>query len=94
MATRAWLEWRRWLDAIVVGVAAPLALPVVVVPRLAAHGRLLRAFGQRVTARERVRAALGSSFALRSFHDVVLTGGALPLGLLGRRIDRWIAATR
>ena len=42
--------------------------------------------------RERARSALGARFDLRRFHDAVLGGGALPLDLLGRRVERWIAA--
>ncbi|GIX39341.1 MAG: hypothetical protein KatS3mg128_0390 [Silanimonas sp.] len=42
--------------------------------------------------REEARAALGERFDIRGFHDVVLKGGALPLGLLQRRVRDWIAA--
>ncbi|MBY4597332.1 DUF885 domain-containing protein [bacterium BD-1] len=44
--------------------------------------------------RARAQAALGPEFALRDFHDLVLTGGDLPLALLERRVDAWIAAKR
>lgn len=44
--------------------------------------------------RARAQAALGPKFALRDFHDLVLTGGDLPLALLERRVDAWIAAKR
>jgi uncharacterized protein (DUF885 family) len=42
--------------------------------------------------RERARAKLGAKFDLRDFHDVVLKNGAMPLTLLERTVDEWIAA--
>jgi uncharacterized protein (DUF885 family) len=41
--------------------------------------------------REKARTALGKSFDIRGFHDEVLGAGALPLDVLERRIDAWIA---
>jgi uncharacterized protein (DUF885 family) len=41
--------------------------------------------------RDRAKTALGGNFDLRAFHDQVLDSGALPLDLLGDRIDGWIA---
>lgn len=44
--------------------------------------------------RTRAQAALGSRFDVREFHHQVLRDGALPLGVLAAKIDRWIAATK
>src|SRR3546814_20056559 len=41
--------------------------------------------------RRKAEAELGDGFDIRGFHDAVLGGGALPLDLLERRVDRWIA---
>ncbi|WP_240612713.1 DUF885 domain-containing protein [Alteromonas flava] len=42
--------------------------------------------------REKARTALGDKFDIRQFHDVVLGGGAVPLPILERLIDEWIAS--
>jgi uncharacterized protein (DUF885 family) len=34
---------------------------------------------------------LQDKFSLRAFHDEVLSGGALPLDVLSRRIHAWVA---
>ena len=44
--------------------------------------------------RRKAESALGSKFDIRGFHDTVLGGGALPLTILEKRVDRWIAAPR
>src|SRR3546814_16566063 len=41
--------------------------------------------------RRKAEAELGDGFDIRGFNDAVLGGGALPLALLERRVDRWIA---
>jgi len=41
--------------------------------------------------RDKARVALGKAFDIRGFHDEVLGAGALPLDVLERRIDAWIA---
>ena len=44
--------------------------------------------------RRRAEAALGAKFDLRAFHDLVLGEGTLPLALLEKKVDRWIAASK
>jgi uncharacterized protein (DUF885 family) len=41
--------------------------------------------------RAKAQAVLGDKFDIRAFHDTVLGGGALPLSMLERRVDAWIA---
>ena len=41
--------------------------------------------------RARAENALGTEFDIREFHDKVLEKGALPLAILEKRIDAWIA---
>jgi len=43
--------------------------------------------------REKARAALGPKFNLKDFHTVVLENGAVPLTVLERLVDDWIAST-
>jgi uncharacterized protein (DUF885 family) len=42
--------------------------------------------------RERAKQRLGERFDLKTFHDEILSGGALPLDVLDARVNRWITA--
>jgi len=42
--------------------------------------------------REKARAALGTGFDIRQFHNVVLKNGAMPLTLLEQQVDAYIAS--
>lgn len=42
--------------------------------------------------REHAKAKLGKSFDLHRFHDLLLRNGALPLSVLEKLVDEWIAA--
>jgi uncharacterized protein (DUF885 family) len=42
--------------------------------------------------RERAKQQLGPKFDLKTFHDEILSGGALPLDILDARVNRWIQA--
>src|SRR5262249_6931935 len=44
--------------------------------------------------RSRAQARLGAAFDIRQFHEVVLGSGSLPLGILERQVDAWIAQVR
>jgi uncharacterized protein (DUF885 family) len=44
--------------------------------------------------RDRARSALGARFDIRRFHNAVLDQGALPLTVLERVVDAWIAAQK
>jgi uncharacterized protein (DUF885 family) len=44
--------------------------------------------------RARAERELGPRFDIRAFHDAVLGGGSVPLDVLERQIDAWIAAQR
>ncbi len=44
--------------------------------------------------RAEAKAALGEKFDLKGFHDRVLGSGALPLPVLGRRVEAWVIERR
>jgi uncharacterized protein (DUF885 family) len=44
--------------------------------------------------RRRAETELGDKFDIRGFHDTVLGGGAMPLALLERRVDAWVASRK
>jgi uncharacterized protein (DUF885 family) len=44
--------------------------------------------------RARAEQALGPKFSLPKFHEIVLGEGTLPLALLEKKVDRWIAESR
>ena len=44
--------------------------------------------------RQKAETALGAKFDIRDFHDQVLGTGALPLPVLEKKIDDWIASQK
>jgi uncharacterized protein (DUF885 family) len=44
--------------------------------------------------REKAKSELGDRFDIKGFHDTVLGGGALPLGILERRVNEWVASRK
>ena len=44
--------------------------------------------------RAKAQDALGPKFDIRAFHEQVLGTGALPLAVLEKKIDAWIAASK
>jgi len=44
--------------------------------------------------RERAEKQLGEKFDLRAFHDMVLAMGSVPMPVLEKHVDAWIAARK
>ena len=44
--------------------------------------------------RAKAESELGDQFDIRAFHDTILGGGAMPLTILERRVDDWIAEVK
>ena len=44
--------------------------------------------------RAEAEAELGDAFDIRGFHDTVLGGGAVPLGILEKRVDQWVESVK
>ncbi len=47
-----------------------------------------------IELRKKAEAALGDKFDIKGFHDTVLGGGGVPLTILERRIDQWVAGVK
>jgi uncharacterized protein (DUF885 family) len=47
-----------------------------------------------IELRDRAKTALGPKFDIKAFHDVVLDSGALPLDILEKQVDEWIATQK
>ncbi len=43
-----------------------------------------------VAQREKARKAFGDKFDIKEFHDLILLGGAVPMSVLNKKIDKWI----
>lgn len=44
--------------------------------------------------RANAEAELGDQFDIRGYHDTILGGGAMPLAILERRVDAWVASVK
>jgi uncharacterized protein (DUF885 family) len=44
--------------------------------------------------RAKAKAELGSRYDDRGFHDTILLAGSMPLGMLEKRVDEWIARVK
>lgn len=44
--------------------------------------------------RKKAEEELGDKFDIRGFHDTILGGGAVPLHIMEKRVDQWIANTK
>lgn len=44
--------------------------------------------------RKKAETELGDAFDIKGFHDTILGGGAMPLEILERRVDQWIASKK
>jgi uncharacterized protein (DUF885 family) len=47
-----------------------------------------------IELREKAHAQLGSKFDIRAFHDEVLSAGPMPLDMLQKRVEDWLARQR
>ncbi|WP_262694634.1 DUF885 domain-containing protein [Kordiimonas aquimaris] len=47
-----------------------------------------------IELRNKAEAALGDKFDIKGFHDTILGGGAVPLSILERRVDQWVASVQ
>jgi uncharacterized protein (DUF885 family) len=46
---------------------------------------------RRLRLRDKAKSALGTRFDIRQFHDALLLGGAVPLTILEKIVDNYIA---
>lgn len=47
-----------------------------------------------LSLREKAETALGDKFDLKGFHDQIITTGSLPMAVMERKIDNWIATVK